>query len=79
MSVRIGLNAGEPVNDGKDIFGTSVQLARRICDYAQPGQVLVSDVVRQLAAGKDVRFRDVGAAELKGFSEPAHLYEVLPA
>ena len=77
IEVRIGLNAGEPVNEGKDIFGTSVQLARRICDHAAPGQVLVSDVVRQLVAGKDVVFGDTGSVDLKGFAEPVHLYEVL--
>ena len=77
IAVRIGLNAGEPVNEGKDIFGTAVQLARRICDRAGPGQVLVSDVVRQLVAGKDVVFGDTGSVDLKGFAEPVRLYEVL--
>lgn len=77
IAVRIGLNAGEPVKDGEDIFGTAVQVAARICDQAGPGQVFVSDVVRQLVAGKNVTFRDAGLAELKGVVEPAHLYEVL--
>ncbi len=78
IAVRIGLNAGEPVKEGDDIFGTAVQLARRICDQAGPGQVFVSDVVRQLVAGKDVTFRDLGPAELKGIQEPVQIYEVLP-
>jgi class 3 adenylate cyclase len=40
--VRLGLNAGEPIAEDDDIFGTAVQLAARIADRAEPGQVLVS-------------------------------------
>jgi class 3 adenylate cyclase len=49
LRVYIGLNAGEPIAEEQDLFGTAVDLARRICDHAQPGEILVSDVVRQLA------------------------------
>ncbi len=76
LGVYIGLNAGEPIAEEKDLFGTSVDLARRICDHAQPGQVLVSDVVRQLAAGKDFLFSDRGETEMRGFEDPVRLYEV---
>jgi class 3 adenylate cyclase len=76
VRVRIGLNAGEPIAEGNDLFGTSVQLARRICDRAEPGQVLVSDVVRQLVAGKGFAFEHLGAEMLKGFEEPVALYKV---
>jgi class 3 adenylate cyclase/pimeloyl-ACP methyl ester carboxylesterase len=76
VKIRIGLNAGEPITEGKDLFGTSVQLARRLCDRAQPGRVLVSDVVRQLVAGKGFEFEHHGAESLKGFDEPVLLYEV---
>lgn len=76
LGVRIGLNAGEPVAEDRDLFGASVQLARRICDAARPGQVLVSDVVRQLVAGKGFAFADQGEALLKGFAEPVRLFEV---
>jgi adenylate cyclase len=76
VRVRIGLNAGEPIAEGNDLFGTSVQMARRICDRADPGQVLVSDVVRQLVAGKGFSFQQVGAEILKGFKEPVALFNV---
>jgi len=76
VRIRIGLNAGEPITEGDDLFGTSVQLARRICDRAEPGQVLVSDVVRQLVAGKGFAFEHLGAEMLKGFEEPVALYRV---
>jgi class 3 adenylate cyclase len=76
LAVHIGLNAGEPVAEERDLFGTSVQLARRICDEAASGEILVSDVVRQLAAGKGFLFADRAAVALKGFEEPVRLYEV---
>jgi adenylate cyclase len=76
VRVRIGLNAGEPIAEGEDLFGTSVQLARRLCDRAQAGRILVSDVVRQLVAGKGFEFNYLGAESLKGFGDPVSLYEV---
>jgi class 3 adenylate cyclase len=76
LGVYIGLNAGEPIAEEKDLFGTSVDLARRICDNAQPGQILASDLVAGLAAGKGFVFEDQGEASLKGFDRPVRLYEV---
>jgi len=78
VQVKVGINAGEPLAEDGDIFGTAVQMARRICDSAGPGQVLVSDVVRQLAAGKGIEFRDMGRHGLKGFTEAVQLYEIVP-
>ncbi len=76
LAVYIGLNAGEPVAEDSDLFGTAVQLARRICDKAGPGEVLASNVVRELAAGKGFLFSDRGETELRGFEDPVRLYEV---
>ena len=60
LHLRIGLNAGEPVAEEDDLFGTAVQLAKRICDHAEPGQILVPDAVRHLAGGKGFLFSDLG-------------------
>ena len=81
IAVRIGLNAGEPIAeddpDGRgDLFGTSVNLAARICGRAEPGQIVVADVVRQLAAGKQFLFADLGETELRGFEDPVKLWEL---
>jgi class 3 adenylate cyclase len=76
IRVRIGLNAGEPVAEDEDLFGTAVQLAARVCDKAEPGQILASNVVQELAAGKDFDFTDQGEATLKGFERPVRLHEV---
>jgi len=76
VRVRIGLNAGEPVAEERDLFGTAVQLAARICARAEPGQVLAANVVRELAAGKGFLFSDHGDVALRGFEDPVRLYEV---
>jgi class 3 adenylate cyclase/pimeloyl-ACP methyl ester carboxylesterase len=76
IRVRIGLNAGEPIAEERDLFGTAVDLAARIRDKAEPGEVLVSDVVRQLVAGKGFLFNDRGDHALKGFEDPVRVWEV---
>ena len=81
LGVHVGLNAGEPIAeddpDGRiDLFGTSVDLAARLVDHAQPGQIIASDVVRQLAAGKQFLFSDLGETELRGFEDPVKLWEL---
>ena len=76
LGVYVGLNAGEPIAEDDDLFGTSVDLAARLVDHAQPGQIIASDVVRQLAAGKDFLFSDLGETELRGFEDPVKLWEL---
>jgi len=76
LAVHIGVNAGEPVAEESDLFGTAVQLASRICDRAGATEILASDVVRQLAAGKGFLFADRGEEVLRGFEDPVRLYEV---
>jgi class 3 adenylate cyclase/pimeloyl-ACP methyl ester carboxylesterase len=76
LRVRIGLNAGEPLVEEGDLYGTSVQLARRVCDSAEPGQIVVPEGVRHLVAGKGFLFADRGVVTLKGFEDPVRLYEV---
>ncbi len=76
IRVRIGLNAGEPIAEERDLFGTAVDLAARIRDKAAPGEILVSDVVRQLVAGKGFLFNDRGEHALKGFEDPVRVWEV---
>lgn len=70
--VRIGISAGEPVEQHEDLFGSTVQLAARLCAQAQPGQTLVSNVVADLCIGKNLKFIDAGECQLKGFAEPIH-------
>jgi class 3 adenylate cyclase len=76
IRVRIGLNAGEPIAEDDDLFGTAVNRAARITATAKGGEILVANVVRELAEGKDFLFADRGETSLKGFDEPVRLYEV---
>ncbi len=76
IRVRIGLNAGEPIAEDEDLFGTAVNLAARICAHAEAGQILAPIVVRELAAGKQFMFADLGETALRGFEDPVRLYEV---
>ena len=45
-AVRVGLNVGEPIREEDDYFGTPVVVAKRLCDVADGGQILASDLVR---------------------------------
>jgi len=76
IQVRVGLNAGEPIAEEQDLFGTAVIEAARIAAAAKGGEILVSNVVRELAKGKDFLFADRGEVALRGFEEPVRLYEV---
>jgi len=76
IHIRIGLSAGEPVMEGQDLFGSTVQLAARICDHAQPDQILVTRVIQNLCIGKKLPFSVQGEKTLKGFDEPVWLCEV---
>jgi pimeloyl-ACP methyl ester carboxylesterase len=77
LGVYIGLNSGEPISENDDLYGTSINLAARICDQAEAGQILTSNVVRDLVAGKGFRFGAPREAALKGFDTPVRLHELL--
>ena len=76
LKVRIGGAAGEPVERDKDIFGSTVQLAARLCSHAQPEQILVSNVVAELCIGKGLHFHPLGEVMLKGFDRPVNVHAV---
>jgi class 3 adenylate cyclase len=76
LSVRVGLNAGEPIEEDGDLFGATVILASRIAAKADAGEILVADTVRGLCSGKGFLFADRGEFVAKGFEEPVRVYEV---
>jgi class 3 adenylate cyclase len=76
LHVRAGLNAGEPVVEDSDLFGSTVILAARIAAAAQGGEVLASMAVRELCAGKGFLFADRGEYALRGFEDPVRMFEV---
>ena len=74
LKVRVGAAAGEPVEQNNDLFGSTVQLAARLCAHAQPEQILVSSVIAELCIGKGLLFEDVGEVVLKGFGSPVRAH-----
>jgi class 3 adenylate cyclase len=76
VMVRVGLNAGEPIAEQGDLFGTAVIMASRTAAQARGGEILATDVVRQLATGRGFDFGDRGAFALRGFEDPVRLFEV---
>jgi class 3 adenylate cyclase/DNA polymerase III delta prime subunit len=79
IEIRAGLHTGEVEIDGDAVTGVGVHLAARVMGQAGPGQVLVSATVRELLAGSGLGFVDLGARELKGFTEPWRLFALDPA
>ncbi len=77
LKVRIGAAAGEPVEQHQDLFGSTVQLAARLCSHALPEQILVSNVVAELCLGKGLSFQDAGEVVLKGFDRPVRAHAVV--
>ena len=77
LEIRVGLTAGEAMRDSADYFGTPVVMAKRLCDRAAAGQILCSDLVAGLLAGRPgFAFAAVGELDLKGLPHPVAAYEV---
>jgi adenylate cyclase len=71
---HVGLHAGPVIFQEGDYYGQTVNLASRIAEYAQPGEVLVSQEVLDNAAAAEVTFREIGPVELKGVAGAIQLY-----
>jgi class 3 adenylate cyclase/tetratricopeptide (TPR) repeat protein len=79
FAVRMGLNAGEAIQEEEDFFGTAVIIAARINALADGGEILVSEAVKQLAQGmRGVDFNFKGEFTLKGLREQYRIYQVTP-
>ncbi len=75
LKLRIGVNVGDVVIEGGDIFGDGVNIAARLEGVAEPGGVAISDAVREYIAGRiDGEFRDGGPRELKNIDRPINIW-----
>jgi DNA-binding SARP family transcriptional activator len=78
LRVRIGLQVGDPIRDEDDYFGTPVVIARRLCDAADGGQILTSELVQGIVGSRGGhRFRPLGDLALKGVATPVAACEVV--
>jgi class 3 adenylate cyclase/DNA-binding beta-propeller fold protein YncE len=78
IQVRAGVHMGEVEVTGPKVSGIAVHIGARVMSQAGPGQVLVSSTVRDLMAGSDMKFEDLGSHELKGVPAQWRLYAVEP-
>src|SRR4029077_3578390 len=75
--LRIGLNLGDVIVEGSDLYGDGVNIAARLEALAEPGSVLVSQTVFGHVRGKvPLGFDDMGEQNLKNLAEPVRIYRV---
>ncbi|HZP56796.1 MAG TPA: adenylate/guanylate cyclase domain-containing protein [Dehalococcoidia bacterium] len=80
LALHIGLHAGDVIREDDNVYGGAVNIASRICAICEPGEILVSQTVRDLArTSAGVRFDDRGEHALKGIADPVRLFAVLTA
>jgi TolB-like protein/Tfp pilus assembly protein PilF len=77
--LRIGINLGDIVVDGGDLYGDGVNIAARLQTLATPGAIYVSAGIRDQVKRKlAIDFDDLGLKSLKNIAEPIHVYQVRP-
>ena len=78
IELRMGINLGDIIKDGRDIFGDGVNVAARLEALAEPGGICVSRVVRDQVRDKlAFSFEDMGEQQVKNIARPVHVYRVL--
>jgi class 3 adenylate cyclase/pimeloyl-ACP methyl ester carboxylesterase len=79
LPLHIGLHAGDVISEGTNVYGGAVNIASRICGLCEPGEILVSQTVRDLArTSAGVTFEDRGEQLLKGIADPVRVFAVRP-
>ena len=79
IQFRIGINLGDIIKDGRDIYGDGVNIAARLEALAEPGGICVNRVVRDQVRDKlDFAFEDAGEQRVKNIARPLRVYHVRP-
>jgi class 3 adenylate cyclase len=81
LELRVGINLGDVIVDGDNIFGDGVNIAARLEALAQPGTVCISQTVYDQVRNKlNLEYRPLGSHRVKNIAEPVRAYAVgLPA
>ena len=80
LGLHVGIHAGDVIEEDGNVFGGAVNIAARVAAESAPGEVLVSQTVRELArTSAGVAFEDAGERELKGVGEPVRVWRVTEA
>jgi TolB-like protein/class 3 adenylate cyclase/tetratricopeptide (TPR) repeat protein len=78
IRLRIGVNLGDIIVEGSDIYGDGVNVAARLEALAEPGGICISRPVHTQIKGKvEVEFEDLGEQNLKNVSEPVRVYRII--
>ena len=78
MEYRIGVNLGDVMIEGDDVFGTGVNVAARLQELAEPGGIWISQAVHeQVRHSLDLRYEDQGEQRVKNISEPVRSYRII--
>ncbi len=79
IELRIGVNLGDVIVEGDDIFGDGVNVAARLESIAEPGGVCVSGSVREQVGNRlPLTFEDAGEQQLKNIAQPVQVYRINP-
>ncbi len=77
VEFRVGINLGDVIIEGDDIYGDGVNVATRLEGLAQPGEICISGTVHEHTRGKlDLGFDDLGEQEVKNIERPVRVYRV---
>src|ERR1700686_4494844 len=77
IQFRIGINLGDIIKDGRDIYGDGVNVAARLEALAEPGGICVSRVVRDQVRDKlDFAFEDMGEQRVKNIARPIRVHRI---
>jgi adenylate cyclase len=78
IEFRVGVNVGDVIVEGDDIYGDGVNVASRLESVADPGGITVSQAVRDHVGNRlDLAFEDRGEEKLKNIEKPVHVYSVI--
>ncbi len=78
MEFRIGVNLGDVMMDGEQIYGDGVNVAARLESLADPGGICISDTVHAQIKNKlALAYQDLGAQSVKNIAEPIRVYRVM--
>src|SRR5215813_2094251 len=78
IQLRIGINLGDVIMEGRDLYGDGVNIAARLEGLAEPGGICISQTVLNHARGKIAfEFEDLGELALKNIVRPVHVYHLL--
>jgi adenylate cyclase len=79
LRLHVGLDAGDVIREENNVYGGAVNIASRICSLCEPGEILVSATIRELArTSAGVTFDDRGEQLLRGIDDPVRVFAVRP-